>query len=93
MGNLPGSPTAIVQPSSVKLSNRQLPLWALKTFSPSTMARLVSAVPKEFVMTAEDTRFVAEFIDSLRGNQAGRPTVVTTASRAMSAAVSASRAE
>jgi hypothetical protein len=65
MGNLPGSPTAIVQPSSVKLSNRQLPLWALKTFSPSTMARLVPAVLKEFVMTAEDTRFVAEFIDSL----------------------------
>jgi pimeloyl-ACP methyl ester carboxylesterase len=65
VGNLPGSPTAVVQPSSVKLSNRQLPMWALKTFAPSTMARLVSAVPKEFVMTAEDARFVTEFIDSL----------------------------
>jgi pimeloyl-ACP methyl ester carboxylesterase len=65
VGNLPGSPTAVVQPSLVKLSNRQLPMWALKTFAPSTMARLVSAVPKEFVMTAEDARFVAEFIDSL----------------------------
>jgi pimeloyl-ACP methyl ester carboxylesterase len=65
VGNLPGSPTAVVQPSSVKLSNRQLPMWALKTFAPSTMARLVSAVPKEFVMTTEDGRFVNEFIDSL----------------------------
>jgi pimeloyl-ACP methyl ester carboxylesterase len=65
VGNLPGSPTAVVQPFSVKLSNRQLPMWALKTFAPATMARLVSAVPKEFVMTADDARFVAEFIDSL----------------------------
>ena len=65
VGNLPGSPTAVVQPFSVKLSNRQLPMWALKTFVPSTLARLVSAVPKDFVMTAEDTRFVTEFIDSL----------------------------
>jgi pimeloyl-ACP methyl ester carboxylesterase len=65
VGNLPGSPTAVVQPSSVKLLNGQLPMWALKTFAPSTMARLVSAVPKGFAMTAEDARFVAEFIDSL----------------------------
>jgi pimeloyl-ACP methyl ester carboxylesterase len=65
VGNLPGSPTAVVQPSSVKLSNRQLLMWALKTFAPSTMARLVSAVPKGFAMTAEDARFVTEFIDSL----------------------------
>ena len=65
VGNLPGSPTAVVQPSSVKRSNRQLPMWALKTFAPSTMARLVSAVPKGFAMTADDARFVTEFIDSL----------------------------
>jgi hypothetical protein len=39
VGNLPGSPTAVVQPFSVKLSNRQLPMWALKTFALSTMAR------------------------------------------------------
>jgi len=64
-GNLPGSPTAVVQPPSVRLTNRQLPMWALKTFAPSTMARLVSAVPKDFVFTAEDTRFLSEFIDSL----------------------------
>src|SRR6187455_2491619 len=56
VGNLPGSPTAVVQPFSVKVSNRELPMWALKTFAPSTMARLVSAVPKEFAMTAEDVR-------------------------------------
>jgi pimeloyl-ACP methyl ester carboxylesterase len=65
VGNLPGSPTAVVQPFSVKLSNRQLPMWALKTFAPSTMARLVSAVPKGFALTAEDARFVTAFIDSL----------------------------
>jgi len=29
------------------------------------MARLVAAVPKGFVMTSEDARFVTEFIDSL----------------------------
>jgi pimeloyl-ACP methyl ester carboxylesterase len=65
VGNLPGSPTAVVQPSSVKRSNGQLAMWAVKTFAPSTMARLVSAVPKGFAMTAEDARFVKEFIDSL----------------------------
>jgi pimeloyl-ACP methyl ester carboxylesterase len=65
VGNLPGSPTAVVQPLSVKLSNRQLPMWALKTLAPSPMARVVAAVPKAFVMTAEHARFVAEFIDSL----------------------------
>lgn len=65
VGNLPGSPTAVVQPFLVKLSNRQLPMWAFKTFAPSGLARLVSAVPKEFVMTAEDARFVGEFIESL----------------------------
>ena len=65
VGNLPGSPTAVVQPSLAKLINRQLPLWALKTFAPSTMARLVAAVPKGFAMTSEDARSVTEFIDSL----------------------------
>jgi len=65
VGNLPGSPTAVVQPLAVRLSNRQLPMWALKTFAPSTIARVVAAVPKEFVMTAQHRGFVAEFIDSL----------------------------
>jgi pimeloyl-ACP methyl ester carboxylesterase len=40
-------------------------MWAFKTFAPSALARLVSAVPNEFVMTAEHARFAAEFIDSL----------------------------
>jgi pimeloyl-ACP methyl ester carboxylesterase len=65
VGNLPGSPTAVVQPLSVKLSNRQLPMWALKTFAPSATARLVSAVPKGFLMTAENAGSVSEFIESL----------------------------
>ena len=40
-------------------------MWALRTFAPSTTARLVAAVPKGFAMTSEDARFVIEFIDSL----------------------------
>jgi pimeloyl-ACP methyl ester carboxylesterase len=65
VGNLPGSPTAVVQPQWTKRVNRQLVLWALRTFAPSTAARLVAAVPKEFVMSADDVRYVTEFIDSL----------------------------
>ena len=40
-------------------------MWALRTFAPSVMIRLVAAVPKEFVMTSEDARYVNEFMDSL----------------------------
>ena len=65
VGNLPGSPTAVIQPASAKRVNRQLITWALRTFAPSTTARLVAAVPKGFAMTPEDVRFVNEFIDSL----------------------------
>jgi pimeloyl-ACP methyl ester carboxylesterase len=65
VGNLPGSPTAVVQPSSTKLFNRQLPLWVLRTFAPSMMVRLVAGLPKGFAMSREDARFVSEFIDSL----------------------------
>jgi pimeloyl-ACP methyl ester carboxylesterase len=64
VGNLPGSPTAVVQPRSAKFQ-RQFVMWALRTFAPSTMIRMVAAVPKEFVMTIEDARYVNEFIDSL----------------------------
>jgi pimeloyl-ACP methyl ester carboxylesterase len=65
VGNLPGSPTAVVQPSWTKRVNRELIMWALRTFAPSTMARLVAAVPKEFTMTSQDAQYVTEFIDSL----------------------------
>jgi len=65
VGNLPGSPTAVVQPSLAKLFNRQLPLWVLRTFVPSMMVRLVAGLPKGFAMSREDARFVTEFIDSL----------------------------
>jgi pimeloyl-ACP methyl ester carboxylesterase len=65
VGNLPESPTAVVQPSWAKLFNRQLPLWTLWTCAPSIMVRLVAGVPKGFAMTRDDVRFVAEFIDSL----------------------------
>jgi len=65
VGNLPGSPTAIVQPSWTRRVNRQFVMWMLRTFVPSTMARLVAAVPKGFAMSGDDARFVNAFIDSL----------------------------
>ena len=65
VGNLPGSPTAIVQPSWTKRVNRQFVMWALRTFAPSTTARLVAAVPKGFAMSGDDARVVNESIDSL----------------------------
>jgi pimeloyl-ACP methyl ester carboxylesterase len=65
VGNLPGSPTAIVQPSWTKRVNRQFMMWAVRTFAPSTMARMVAAIPREFAMSADDGRIVNEFIDSL----------------------------
>jgi pimeloyl-ACP methyl ester carboxylesterase len=65
VGNLPGSPTAVVQPSWAKRFNRQLPLWVLRTFARSMMVRLVAGLPKGFAMSREDAQFVDEFIDSL----------------------------
>ena len=64
VGNLPGSPTAVVQPAWAKLLDRQLPIWVLKTVFPNVMARL-AGVPKSFSMTDDDARFVAEFVDSM----------------------------
>jgi pimeloyl-ACP methyl ester carboxylesterase len=64
VGNLPGSPTAVVQPPWAKLQ-RPFVMWALRTLAPSTTVRMVAAVPKEFTMTNEDVRFVTAFIDSL----------------------------
>jgi pimeloyl-ACP methyl ester carboxylesterase len=63
-GNLPGSPTAVVQPSWAKLQG-QFVMWALRTFAPSTLVRMVAAVPESFAMTSEDLRFVTGFINSL----------------------------
>ena len=40
-------------------------MWVLRTFAPSTMICMVAAVPRDFVMTSEDARYVNEFIDSL----------------------------
>jgi pimeloyl-ACP methyl ester carboxylesterase len=65
VGNLPGSPTAVVQPPFAKRLNRQLPLWVLRTFAPSMMVRLVAGLPKGFALSSKDARFVTEFIDSL----------------------------
>ena len=65
VGNLPGSPTAVVQPPWTKRVNRQFIMWALRTYAPATTARLVAAVPKEFAVSDDDVRYVKEFIDSL----------------------------
>jgi pimeloyl-ACP methyl ester carboxylesterase len=65
VGNLPGSPTAIVQPSWTKRVNRQFMMWALRTFAPSTTAHLVAAVPRGFAVSGDHTGYVCEFIDSL----------------------------
>ncbi len=63
-GNLPGSTTAVVQPSWARMLNRQVPIWLMKTFFPSTMAFL-SGVPRRFPMTSDDAQFVADFTSSL----------------------------
>lgn len=65
VANLPGSRTAVVQPSVAKLFNRQIPLWLVWTFAPSAMIRLVAGLPKGSAMSREDARLVTEFIDSL----------------------------
>lgn len=63
-GNLPGGRTAVVQPAWARMLYGDLPMWALKVFSPHTMAYL-AGVPKTYRMTGDDARFVTEFIDSM----------------------------
>jgi pimeloyl-ACP methyl ester carboxylesterase len=63
-GNLPGSTTAVVQPSWARYLNRDLPLWTLKVLSRRLLARL-AGVPAGFRPSAEDDRYLSEFIDSL----------------------------
>ncbi|HET7698233.1 MAG TPA: alpha/beta hydrolase [Vicinamibacterales bacterium] len=65
VGNLPGSPTAVVQPRWTKRSGRQFVMWALWTLVPSVMVRMVAAVPESFVMSPDDVRNVDELIDSM----------------------------
>jgi len=65
VGNLPGSPTAIVQPLWTKRINWQFMMWALRTFAPSRMLRLITAAPKELAISREDARIVDQFVASL----------------------------
>jgi pimeloyl-ACP methyl ester carboxylesterase len=62
--NLPGSATAVVQPSWTKVFDRQLPVWTMKTIAPRTMARLMG-VPRRLPLTPDEAAFVKETIDSL----------------------------
>ena len=64
VGNVPGSPTAAVQPAWARPLYGQFPMWAMKVLAPRTFAHLLG-VPKGFSMTNADERFVAEFIDSI----------------------------
>lgn len=64
VGNVPGSPTAAVQPAWARPLYGQLPMWALKVLAPRTFAHLMG-VPTGFSMTKADERFVTEFIDSI----------------------------
>jgi pimeloyl-ACP methyl ester carboxylesterase len=61
-GNLPGSTTAVDQPSWARFFNRDLPMWILKSLSWRLLARL-AGVPKGFQYSSDDERFVTEFID------------------------------
>ena len=63
-GNLPGSSTAVVQPSWARLVNRQVPVWLIWKFLPCTM-RFLSGVPRGLPVSADDDRFVTDFIDSV----------------------------
>jgi pimeloyl-ACP methyl ester carboxylesterase len=63
-GNFPGAGTAVVQPSWAHLLNRQVPIWTLNAFAPSTMAFL-AGVPRRFRMNSDEALFVKRFIDSL----------------------------
>jgi pimeloyl-ACP methyl ester carboxylesterase len=63
-GNLPGSTTAVAQPHWARFLNRDIPMWTLKVSSRRLLARL-AGVPRDFRLSAEDDRFLSEFIDSL----------------------------
>lgn len=63
-GNLPGSTTAVAQPKWARFLNRDLPMWTLKVFNRRLLAHL-AGVPGDFRPSAEDDRFVSEFIDGL----------------------------
>ena len=65
VGNLPGSPTAIVYPAWSTHINRQFVMWALKTFAPSWTARQAAGLPKDFAMSGDQIRFVKAFANSL----------------------------
>ncbi len=55
---------ATVQPSWARLVDRQLPIWAIKTYFPAAMARM-AGVPRSFPMNDDEARFVREFIESM----------------------------
>jgi pimeloyl-ACP methyl ester carboxylesterase len=75
VGNVPGSPTAVVQSAAGTLLDRQLPIWLMKTFLPRVMRRL-AGVPATFPMTDADARFTAEFLETMFPLTPRRPGVL-----------------
>lgn len=61
--NLPGSTTAVAQPSWARFLNRDIPIWMLRLLNRRLLARM-AGVPPNYRCTGEDERFVNEFIDS-----------------------------
>ncbi|HXV72831.1 MAG TPA: alpha/beta fold hydrolase [Acidimicrobiia bacterium] len=61
--NLPGSTTAVAQPSWARFLNRDIPIWMLRLLSRRLLVRM-AGVPPNYRCTGEDGRFVNDFIDS-----------------------------
>jgi len=63
-GNWPGSPTAEAPPGWVKAFYSDRAMWTLKALFPPLMGRLMG-VPKGFPRDADDSRRMAEMLDSI----------------------------
>jgi pimeloyl-ACP methyl ester carboxylesterase len=61
--NLPGSTTAVAQPSWARFLNRDIPIWTLRLLNRRLLARM-AGLPPNYRCSGEDERFVNEFIDS-----------------------------
>ncbi|HVB43873.1 MAG TPA: alpha/beta hydrolase [Streptosporangiaceae bacterium] len=61
-GNLPGSPTAAIQPQANRLLVRsEFPMWAVRTFAGPAFARMVGT-PRGLPLTAADERMIADVV-------------------------------
>ena len=63
-GSWPGNPTAVAPPRWARFAYGDVPMWALKAFAPSVLARLMG-VPPGFPRDEEQARVAAELADSI----------------------------